>query len=298
MDAFDVQAWKRVETETVVLGGEKARQFAEKHCNLPHSPTERPLAKKRVEMLQQRIAQGAAIPFFWAVVSFEGATYRMNGQHSSHAIHEFPGHVPEDLAFHCDKYAAKNAEGMGHLFRQFDARWSSRSKGDVAGAYQGLMKEIAACDRKHAKFAIEGVIWHRREIDHLPTGSGDDAYILLLNPVYSPFIKWIDEILAKKATELRYQGVIAAMYACFLKSESASRDFWLTVAMNNLSDASEPAALLSHELQESDEAKDAKDRLRVGELYGKSIVAWNAFRDKQKLPALRVNPKKALPEAK
>lgn len=287
------RSWKRVESETIVLNRQKAREFAVKHNGLPHSPTERTLEPDRVKRLQTVLTEGRAISFGWATVQFAGKTYRMNGQHSSRAIIEFEGELPESLVFHLDRFQADSKEGMADLFRQFDARWSSRSKADVSGAYQGLTQDLAACDRAKAKLAVEGVAWYRRTIDKVPAPGGDDLYILFFEEALHPFIKWADEVLSVKTPEMKRPAVLAAMYATFVKSESGAREFWRAVAINNVTDDSAPSAVLSAELVK---AKEEKKPFAPGECYFKCIKAWNASRGGEKIRSLNVNTKKGLPD--
>jgi hypothetical protein len=281
--------WKRVESETVILNRDKAREFAAKHNSLPHSPTEREFDPRRVTALKEAITSGRAIPFNWAMVRFGGKQYRMNGQHSSRAIVEFEGDLPESLVFHVDHYEAKEKAGMADLFRQFDARWSARSKSDVSGAFQGLNEEVASCSRKKAKLAIDGVAWYRRSIEKVPVQSGDEVYSLFFEDALFPFVKWVEEVLSVKTPEMERTAILAAMYATFIKTESGAREFWRAVALNNASDDSEPSAVLSLNLQQ---AKQDKQQLAPGVYYQKCLKAWKAFREGEKIHSLNVNLKK------
>jgi hypothetical protein len=246
-----------------------------------------------VTRLKQAIGVGWAIPFNWALVRYAGKQYRMNGQHSSRAILEYEGDLPDELVIHLDKYEAFDKAGMANLFHQFDARWSSRSKADVSGAYQGLNEDVASCARDKAKIAIEGVAWHRRNIEKLPTKGGDEVYELFFEDALYPFVKWVDEVLSVKTPEMKRSAVLGAMYATFCKSEKGAREFWRAVAINNVTDDSAPSAVLSNELVKS---KESKTPMAPGEYYAKCIKAWNAFREGGQIRSLLVNTKKGLPD--
>ncbi len=287
------RGWKRVESETVILNRDKAKEFAAKHNSLPHSPTERTLEPDRVKRLQTVMTEGRSIPFNWATVKFSGKQYRMNGQHSSRAIMEFEGDLPDSLTFHVDKFDAGSKEGMADLFRQFDARWSSRSKADVSGAFQGLNDGVAGCARDRAKLAVEGVAWYRRNMEKIPVAGGDDVYSLFFEEALYPFVTWVDQVLSIKTPEMKRAPVLAAMYATFVKSESGAREFWQQVAINNQTDDASPSAVLSAELVK---AKEEKKPMAPGEFYGKCIKAWNAWRGGEKIRSLNINTKKGLPD--
>lgn len=307
LDAADRKkiGWKHVSSQTVVLGGEEVKAFAAKHWGLPKSPSERDLNVPRKKELQTRIANELATTFNWATVEYEGVRYRMNGQHSSAAILESNGTLPDRLVFHVDEYVAYSKEGMAKLFQQFDARWSSRSKTDVSGAYQGLEKDIADCNRVYLRTAIDGVAFYRKSIQGLPlisrSGnpiSGDTLYNLFFEEDLHPFLKWYDSLISRKTPEMKSPAIAGAMYATFCKSETGAREFWHKVALGNLDveNGHASANLLAEDLQNNQGLSDKSKKLKPAFLYAKSILAWNAFRTGTKVKALTYQPKKGLPE--
>lgn len=291
------EKFRRVKSETLTLRREKAIQAARDHLALPESPTERELDPKRVRHLTDRIAGGVWLPCQWATVLFNGIKYRMNGQHSSHAMVDAGDKLPEEVAIHLDHYEADDSQAMAILFRQFDARFSGRSKQDVAGAYQGLIPELQSVPRTKAKLGMEGVAWYERAIEGLPVPGGDELYQLFFLPKYHPFLRWLDKILTIKTPELRRAPIIGAMYATFITSESGAQEFWTHAAKQDLADDMDPRAVLSAELvaiKEDPSSSDAK--LTPADFYGKCIKAWNAYRAGEKIRSLKINVKKGLPE--
>jgi hypothetical protein len=220
----------------------------------------------------------------------------MNGQHSSTSMVEKSEFLPEHVAIHLDTFEADNSAAMGVLFRQFDARFSARSKHDVAGAYHGLVKELTGVSKRKAKLGIEGVGWYERAIEGLPVPSGDDLYEKLLVPTYHGFMRWLEKILVHgKTRELEKAAIVAAMYATFITSESGSQDFWPHVAKCDLPDDSDPRMVLARDFQEAIDPEKKVDPLKPAECYHKCIKAWNAFRAGEKIRSLNINTKKGLP---
>ena len=292
-----ISGWRRLHSETFLLGGEKAREFAIIHNSLPASPTERPIEPDRIKRLRAVLLEGRAISFAWSTVVFQGKTYRMNGQHSSQVLAKLDSPLPEAMVFHVDRYEAETKEGMGDLFCQFDARWSSRSRGDVAGAYQGLVEGVAGCARDKAKLAIEGVLWFRRWREKVPVETDDKAYKLFFEESLHPFIKFVDEVLSIKTPEMKNPGVMAALYETFsLRNEEAARAFWKHVALDDQTDDTRPSSVLSKELVAIKEKARGESTPRA-EIYGKCVKAWNAFRAGEVITSLKVNIKKELPSA-
>lgn len=285
--------FRLAESRTFHVPKAEALRLAQQHHTMPHSPTERECDPKRVKELVERITNGLLLPCNWATVEYEKVKYRMNGQHSSQAILEASDFLPEKVSIHLDHYEADDAMGMATLFRQFDARFSGRSKQDVAGAYQGLVDALKGVDRRTAKLSIEGIGWYRRSIEGLPTPSGDDLYQEFMVEAYHSFLRWSDKVLSLKTPELKRVPVVGAMYATFITSESGSQEFWSHVAKSDLADDSDPRAVLSTELVRFKEGKDQSPA--PAEYYAKCIKAWNAYRAGEKIRSLNVNPKKGLP---
>lgn len=272
-----------------------ALRMAEKHASMQHSPTERDLDPKHVEELVSRIKGGRMIPFCWATVKYGSKTYRMNGQHSSSALLAAADSTPVRVVIHFDEFEAGTPEAMAELFRQFDSRISTRSRQDVAGAYQGLVLALEKVDRRHGKLGVEGVAWYQRSIEKLPVQSGDDLYGMFLNESYHPFLRWLNGVLSVKTPELKNAPVVGAMYATYIASESGAQEFWTHVARGDLVDDDDPRSVLSRALVEIKENKDVP-RPAPAEFYAKCVKAWNAFRGGEKVRSLSVNTKKGLPD--
>lgn len=288
--------FKRLRSETLTYNQKEALKAAQTHQGLPKSPTERELDPKRVKELVERMKAGSFLPCNWATVEYDGALYRMNGQHSSQAILEAGGVLPEEIVVHLDHYEAPDPHGMGSLFRQFDARFSSRSRQDVAGAWQGLARGLDGVPKETVRLGIEGVGWYQRQVEGVPFATGDDLYEVLLKEMYHPFLRWLDNILGLKTPELKQQPVVAAIYATFIASETGSQEFWYPISKDDLNDESDPRYVLAKDLQNTkrkdERTKEVILRLSPAEFYARCVKAWNAFRTGERVRTLNVNPKK------
>jgi hypothetical protein len=291
------RGWKRTKSEVRVFNLQEAKAFSLEHHNLPRAPTERTLESDRVKKILERLKSNMAVSFNWSLVRYDGQWYRMNGQHSSKAILDYDGPaLLDDLVFHVDSYEATKREGMVNLFQQLDARWSGRSKRDVSGAFQGLAPDVAKCNRDRAKMAVDGAVWYRRVVEKVPVPSGDDQYELFFEASLHPFIIWADGVTSIKTPEMNMPAVLGAMYATYCKSESGAQEFWGKVASG--SDGTDHStAVLAEDLLASREAskkKEGKNVLAAGDVYGKCILAWNAFRkdSDSKVSRLKVDYKK------
>lgn len=289
--------FRLVKSETHFLARAAAVSAATDHLTLPESPTEREIEPARVKALTDRLRAGLWLPCQWATVTYQGVKYRMNGQHSSTVMVAEAEHLPERVSIHLDHFEADDPDSMGSLFRQFDARFSARSKQDVAGAYQGLVAELKGVSKRKAKLGIEGVAWYERAVEGLPVESGDDLYGKLLSPAYHRFVRWLDKILVHgKTRELEKAAIVGAMYHTFITSESGSQDFWSHVAKGDLPDDADPRSVLSRDLTDAIDPERKSDPPKPGEFYHKCIHAWNAFRTGVKVRSLNVNTKKGWPQ--
>src|SRR5215469_842274 len=147
--------FRLVKSETVPLTRELARQFRD----LEPSPTERELSPSRLKMLKEKAVAKQLVTFHWSRARRGAHIWRMNGQHSSNMLCDLNGEFPDGLFVHLDDYEVDEMSGLALLFRQFDDRKSGRTVGDVAGAYQGLVPELAGVPRDIAKLGIEGIAW-------------------------------------------------------------------------------------------------------------------------------------------
>ena len=288
-------------SENLALSREQAVEAAKEHLSLTHSPCERPLDRRRLKQLADRIKAGTWLPCCWATVLYEGVLHRMNGQHSSHAMVETAEYLPETVGIHLDRYKADDREGMALLFRQFDMQRSGRTPSDVAGAYQGLVPELGSLSRAKCKQGIEGVAWYLRAVCKEPTTEGDSFFDMLFLPIYYPFLRWFDKIMTSKTGEMEFDGVVGAMYATFVKGgESRSLEFWSHVAKQDLHDANDPRQFLGTLLLKIRDSKNTDHQIRTtqSEYYCRCIKAWNAFCFGQSIKNLDVaNPsKKGWPE--
>lgn len=291
--------WHLLKSESFTLNKVEALEFARAHSSLPHSPVERDLEPPRVKKLELIIRNGLTLPFNWARVKFEGKVVRMNGQHSSAAIVAVGADIPDKLAFHMDDYEATDRKGMIELFRQFDQRWSSRTSADVAGAFQGLNSDLAACNKKITKVASEGLSWCLRNPQGAEAPTGDEIYSIMHDKRYTPFLVWIGGIINARK-ELMKKEVMAAMYASFDASESGATKFWREVSFgpDYFTDDQAPGAVLIGELSRALDEREfrAKEFETPAHYYKKCVKAWNAFCAGQRISTLKVAKGKGWPD--
>jgi len=245
------------------------------------SPTERPLMKKRLTDLRNKIDNDLAVSFHWATADLDGETYRVNGQHTAHLLADMNGKFPEGLSVHMDKYKVADESGLAVLFRQFDPRNSGRTPADVAGAYQGLEEDLRDVPRPIAKLAIEGIAWFHKEIEGLPPIVGDDRYEYFHETEYHEFIRWAGKLFSVKTPELNGIPIAAAMWGTWEANETPAREFWDEVARGGNPESDEaPTTKLDNWLKA---LKDKKQpgyvaKVKAPSIYQGCIHAWNAWR--------------------
>ena len=270
------------------------RELVTMVATMTPSPTERPFSEKRLTFLQERYANQLFVPCHWAYVWLGGSKLRMNGQHSSTMLMKLPDPFPTGLYAHIDEYEAETPEDMALLFRQFDARVSVRSPGDVAGAYQNTYPELSGIPASVAKLGIEGIAWYLRVIEGVPTGKGDDRYTLFKQPVHYEFLRWLGGVIDMKTPELRKIEVIAAMYATDLANTAEARSFWEDVARGGHPyEDSHPTTTLDTWLKLCKEGK-CEDTMKQAYHYQGCIYAWNAFRENRSIKDIRFSTSKGL----
>jgi hypothetical protein len=272
------------------------RELATTFATMAPSPTERRFSEARCSFLQERYEAGLFLPCQWASVWLGGALFRMNGNHSANVLMKVPDPFPTDLWVHLDEYEAESPEDMVELFRQFDARQSSRTSEDVAGAYQHRHPELTDIPTKIGKLGIEGIAWYLRVIEGLPPGKGDDRYKLFRRSEYYDFLHWLATLLDMKTPELKRMEIIAAMYATDLvaSGERTSQGFWEEVARGGRPyEEQHPTTVLDKWLKACRDGT-CDDTMKAAYHYQGCIFAWNAYRDDKTIRDIRFTTTKGL----
>jgi hypothetical protein len=284
--------FKLIEAETIPL----TRELVEKHMKMEPSPTERELDPSRLKYLRERADEGQLVAFNWAQARLGGKMIRMNGQHSSTMLSELNGSFPEGLHVHLDTYQADTPSDLAVLFRQFDARKSSRTIADIAGAYQGLHADLADVSRPVAKLAVEGIAYQQIHLDGTRSKADDDQYQIFDDLRWHPFIKWMGELFSVKTPEMKLIPVAAAMFATYHVNEGQARIFWDQVARGGVEFEDTAAATVLDAWLKAAKDSDVKRRLnlRPANFYQGCIFAWNAFREEKPLKEIRFRVDKGI----
>ena len=279
-------------SETRPLTRELALEFA----TMIPSPTERVFKEARLKFLAERYQAGLFVTPHWATVWQGGTRFRMNGNHSSNMLSKVPDPFPTHMMVHIDDYDAEAPEDTVELFRQFDARESSRTSDDVSGAYQYRHPELHDIKRHIAKMGIEGIAWHMRVVEGVYPGKGDDRYKLFRQAGYYDFLHWLGTVLDIKTPELQRHEVIAAMFATDLVASGGegSRVFWEEVARGGRPyEDTHPTTVLDKWLKA---CKDGTcgDTMKSSYHYQGCVYAWNAYREERTIKDIRFLTSKGL----
>jgi hypothetical protein len=291
-----MSSFKRLKSELHEGGKKELRQVIEAIRKITATPVEREFDAKWALDLKQRVADGKAVTFMWAVADLpSGGAFtrlRVNGQHSSWALAELlkEDALPDNLAIHMDTYSVSDEAGAVQLFRQFDARKSARSKEDISGAYQCFQEDLRGCSRSVLKVAVEGITWYRREVQEAPVKSGDDVYQLFDEKRLHPFFQMVDAVLKDgKSNELKRVPVMAIAYGTWLDDGKAAAEFWRLVALGSKRTEEDAASDLDNELIR---IRDEKEKVGARDLYAKCAKAWDAYNNGIRVTNFKVNTKK------
>jgi hypothetical protein len=268
------------------------RELAQMFNTMKPSPTEREINPARIAMLQKKAEAGLLVTFHWATAKMGNEILRMNGQHSSTVLAGLNGEFPTGLQAHIDEYAVDGPGGLAELFRQFDDRKSGRSAADVAGAYQGLVPELAPLPKPIAKLGLEGINWWKRTVGGEPYHTGDDLYHSFQTRALHPFLLWLGELFSIKTPELKRMQFVAAMFATFSANQGEARKFWDQVARGGVEyEDNAPATVLDAWLKAIKEQTIVD--VKPGELYQGCVYAWNAYRDGKTIKDIKHDTRKS-----
>ena len=288
-------SFKLKKSETIPL----TRALCIQHRDMDASLTERELKVSRTTYLKTKIEEGLFLPVSWAVAEYQGNKVRMNGHHSSTMLAGLPeGGFPDGMQVHIDTYEVSNVDGFAELFRQFDARQSSRSSVDVTGAYVGIYG--IDVDPKLAIIAAKGINFYRSHVEGGTFFAGDDVGRIFNNENTHEFTKWYCSLPWKKFKEGKNQGVASAMWGTWRLAPEATKEFWGDVLHDR--EENEVAHMLDFELQQIQEGAgkykngERKKAVKPGFLFGISVKAWNAWRANRVIRILSFDPKKDAPD--
>jgi hypothetical protein len=272
-------------------------ELAEHYRSLKPWAGERNLDKARVKHLAGKREKGLLVPFQWASARLPDGTYvRINAQHSSEMLCQSDGQFPEGAMIQVSEFEVDELKDVALLFRQYDDRKSSRSPIEISGAYQGLHEPLHGVDRKNAKLALEGHIWHRKFVEKLGVPVGDDIYEWFEKTELHPFLIWVStDILVKKAVELRVEALLGAIYATYSLNPEEAQIFWLNVARTfDLDDEGHPAQVLDIWLQGAGDKDNGHKLMKLApaNYYQGAIYAWNAFRHNRSIKDIRYDARK------
>lgn len=250
---------------------------ATEHNRLPQISGDRRLDPKRVSHLETKVADGLFHSPSWAVAFYAGKKYRINGKHSSHVLAKVNGHFPPGLfvtiqQFQCDTY-----DDLVTLFEQFDAAWSTRTKGDRINVHKSVHPELEKISPTTCAVAVTGITYALSEDGRMQIG--DDEQTRLIHE-HIGFVLWAKDFVGIR--RMRRIGVIAAMFATRRRDAEWAAEFWKYVRDESHERADHPTRTLGEFLKLS--VLDKNDR-HTGKpwttraFYVKSIHAWNADRE-------------------
>ncbi len=266
-------------------------ELAERFATMTPSPTERPLNPGRVRYLRAKIDAGLSVSYHWAFAKYGETIYRMNAQHSSTVLHTMAreGVFPdEELWAHIDEFEVNSLEALALLFRQYDDRKSSRSVGDVSGAYQGLYPELNDVPRNVAKIGIEGVTWFNKNVEGLSVPAGDDKFSRFSDQTLWPFLHWLASI--DPSGELKHISLVAAMFGTYNAAQPEAEAFWEAVANGGQEfEPTAPVTVLYNWLKDA-YSDNLNANIKPDGYYQGAIYCWNSFRAGRTINTVRFEP--------
>lgn len=269
------------------------KELASKFQDMEPSPTERDLDPLRVKHLSKKADEGQLVTFHWATALIEGKEVRMNGQHSSTMLSGLNGDFPDGLYCHMDHYKVESEKGLALLFRQFDDRKSSRGPSDIAGAYQGLYKDVRDVPKVVAKNGISGIAYYLKWIEGAPVPTGDDMWTMFDRSSDYPFLHWLGEVFTQKTGEMVHIPLIASMYSTYNADEVKAKKFWASVARGGDEyNECDPAAKLDKWLLSLKGITDTAKKPKPANKYQAGVFCYNAFVEERDVKTVKTDTKK------
>lgn len=257
-----------------------SREFVGRIAHLPSFKGDRErdtaAGKRRIAWLRRLLEEGRFHTPKWAtaILLADGATYRVNGGHSSLMIANLPDELfPSDMHAIVDHFECETRLDLADLFDQFDATSSVRRELDRIKAHKGAHDNLDIVSPTHTSKIISGVALYFSDIGE-GTRLSEEERVRLVDS-QGDFLRWANQFVGPR--RLHRPGVVAAMYATFRKHSSDATKFWSHVKDESHPVNTNPTRKLAHFLREV--LQDTKKTSRPSRMfYVKSIHAWNAWR--------------------
>ena len=242
------------------------RDLASQFASMERWSGERPLKPRRVSELKNKIERGLFHSPEWAVAFLNGKQYRMNGQHSSHALVESNGSFPNNLVVKIEEFSVDSENELGELFAQFDT--GGRSSNDITGAGTILLKDIPI----RARTALASGMFYALS-DFSKNGTAEQR----VSAIHSDheFARWAASNMT--APHIARVPVFAAAFMMWRANQSACREFWRLVASEEYPAPFHATRTVARELR--DLRSKRKSTSAAKEVCGRCVSGWNAWRE-------------------
>jgi len=294
-------AFKRVSSRLVKI----TRRLAEEWSKMPAYSHDRSFKQGRSDSIHQDILAGKFSTCEWISAEWQGESYRIQGQHTSHAIKGCPESVLKGLMVTISHFECDSIEDMGILWSTKDRPSSAHTSSETNRFFANAHPEVAALNSRVLNALVGGLgysYWGLKNADH----SAEQRALLPSDNV--PFCRFAAALLGggvgQNVSHLRRSPVIAAMHQTFKVSSEATNEFWQLVSTGAALDRNDASRVLQMFLITNviggggGRGGGFKNSVSRQEAFAKCIIAWNNWRKGLKIAKLQWNPAHAVPKAK
>lgn len=256
-------------TELVPL----TKDYAADVATMPSYRGERPLQRARLGFLVSKLKDGHFYSPRWSVVRVNGATYRINGQHSSTMLTQNDDLFPPGLKAIVDHFEADSLLDVATLFGQFDSRASVRSRKEIVNAHARVHEELDEMSPTVLSACVAGMAYALCDGKGLRNVSDEERAGLTHD--YTDFVRWVNTFA--KCRILAKAPVLAAIFKTYNVQRTLAGEFWGMVKEQSHPYSQHPTRILARFLLENTN-RTGTARWVPRAFYVKCLHAWNAFR--------------------
>lgn len=264
------------------------RSLAAKFRDMEPVPNDRALNPRRVEAYRKMLLAGLFRPVQWATAHCleTGATYRVNGKHTSNLFSEFD-ELPQPLHATVENYHCDTLDDVARLYATFDSRTQVRTTNDINRAFAAIDEELRDIPSRIINLCVTGIAY-KEYGDRYAARPAAERAECLLEEHNKMFVRWVSEAVGSQTINswLWRSPVVAAMYAGYERSRRDANEFWLAVRDGTGTSPKSPDRVLQRFLmtkfvlkgQGCHTNRSAKSLVSQREMYVKCLHAWNAWR--------------------
>lgn len=267
------------------------KALAEQFQRMEPAIQDRPVSELRLKVYEKIMRAGGFRPMSWAAAHCKetGATYRVNGKHTSLLCSSLPLKEIPTLYAIVEYYECDTLQDVAELYSTYDSKMQARTTRDINAAFASTIPQLAGVDLATITVAVSGISFS--------TLAGENKLYKRTQPQeraealfeHHDFVTWLFGLVHKKNSHIKRMPCVAAMYMTWQKAPRIATEFWTLIRDETAATPDHPTRKLARYLMVNSNRLQVRSRSNAQgprrisdrEYFVKCLHAWNAFREEE-----------------